>query len=243
MRIDCEVIRDLLPLYADNACSGKSRLMIEEHLAECSACCGQLEQIRKTEIDDSLREEKTSVIQYGENQLRRRSAVVGSAMSGLFMIPILIYLVVNIYTGSSLGVFFVVLASILVAASLIVVPMMVPEDKAFWTFCAFCASLMLLLAVTSLYSHGRWFWIASSATLFGLGVVFLPFLVRAKPARKMIGNSNPVVIVIGIDVLLFINMMNMIARNGKLTIDSILFTLGILAGIVVIASKILKKNR
>ena len=146
MKIDCEVIRDILPLYADDACSEKSRQMVDEHLEECSACREELERIRKTEIDDSLRNEKTSVIRYGETRFRRRSAAVGSAMSGLFMIPILAYLVINIYTGSSLGVFFVVLASMLVAASLVIVPLMVPEDRAFWTFCAFCASLMLLLA-------------------------------------------------------------------------------------------------
>ena len=243
MKIDCEVIRDLLPLYADDACSEKSRLMVDEHLQECSACREQLERIRKTEIDDSLRDEKTSVIRYGETRFRRRTAAVGSATSGLFMIPILAYLVINIYAGSSLGVFFVVLAALLVAASLIIVPMMASEDRAFWTFCAFCASLMLLLAVTCLYSHGRWFWVASSATLFGLGLVSTPFLVRARPVRKMIGNSNPAMIVLGTDAILFINMMNMISRHGKITPGRILYTLGILAGIVVIASKILRKGR
>jgi hypothetical protein len=191
----------------------------------------------------SLRNEKTSVIRYGETRFRRRSAAVGSAMSGLFMIPILAYLVINIYTGSSLGVFFVVLASMLVAASLVIVPLMVPEDRAFWTFCAFCASLMLLLAVTCLYSHGRWFWIASSATLFGLGLIFLPFLIKARPVRKLIGDSNPVMVVLGTDAILFINMMNMITRRGKITSGSILFTIGIIAGIVVITSEILRKRR
>ena len=243
MMIDCEVIRDLLPLYVDDACSEKSRSLVDEHLVECNACRMQLERIRKTEIDDSLREERTSVIRYGETRFRRRSAAVGSAMTGLFMIPVLIYFVIHIYKGSSLGVFFVVLASLLVAASLILVPLMVAEDRACGTFCAFCASLMLLLAVTCLYSHGRWFWIASSATLFGLGVVFLPFLVRARPLREMIGNSNRVLIVLGIDVILFINMMNMIAGRGRITIGSILFTFVVLAGIVVIASKILRERR
>ena len=38
MKTDCEVIRDLLPLYADNACSVKSCAMVEEHLQECPDC-------------------------------------------------------------------------------------------------------------------------------------------------------------------------------------------------------------
>ena len=111
-------------------------------------------------------------------------------MSGLFMIPILAYLVINIYTGSSLGVFFVVLAAMLVAASLVIVPLMVPEDRAFWTFCAFCASLILLLGIVCTYSHGDWFGIAASAVLFGLSLVSLPLLLRARPVKKLIGDSN-----------------------------------------------------
>ena len=34
MKNSCDVIRDLLPLYADDACSQESRRVVEEHLAE-----------------------------------------------------------------------------------------------------------------------------------------------------------------------------------------------------------------
>ena len=82
MKIECEVIRDLLPLYADDACSEKSRGIVEEHLQECDACRELLQKIRQTEIDDTLQYEKNSVIGYGAKQFRRRSALVGSAVSG-----------------------------------------------------------------------------------------------------------------------------------------------------------------
>ena len=32
MKNSCDVIRDLLPLYADDACSAAIRRMVEEHL-------------------------------------------------------------------------------------------------------------------------------------------------------------------------------------------------------------------
>jgi len=35
MRITCEIIKDLLPLYHDNVCSEDSRKLIEEHLLTC----------------------------------------------------------------------------------------------------------------------------------------------------------------------------------------------------------------
>lgn len=37
-RIDCNVIRDLLPLYIDGACSPQSADLVKEHLASCSDC-------------------------------------------------------------------------------------------------------------------------------------------------------------------------------------------------------------
>lgn len=45
MRITCEIIKDLLPLYYDNVCSGDSRKLIEEHLSTCEKCRDELEQI------------------------------------------------------------------------------------------------------------------------------------------------------------------------------------------------------
>ena len=68
MKNDCEVIRDLLPLYADNACSVKSRAMVEEHLQECPDCRELVSRLLKTEIEDALHSEKEAVIQYGIRQ-------------------------------------------------------------------------------------------------------------------------------------------------------------------------------
>lgn len=47
MKHNCEVVRDLLPLYHDGVCSKKSRDMVEEHLTECEACKKELEEIKK----------------------------------------------------------------------------------------------------------------------------------------------------------------------------------------------------
>lgn len=38
MKLDCEVIRDLLPLYHDVVCSEKSRNLVEQHLSACEEC-------------------------------------------------------------------------------------------------------------------------------------------------------------------------------------------------------------
>lgn len=34
----CSIVNDLLPLYADDACTDESKKMVEEHIAECAEC-------------------------------------------------------------------------------------------------------------------------------------------------------------------------------------------------------------
>ncbi|MBR3502688.1 MAG: zf-HC2 domain-containing protein [Clostridia bacterium] len=242
MKTDCEVIRDLLPLYADEACSGKSRELVDEHLGECPACRDMLEKLRATELESGLKREKTTVIDYAMRQFRRRSATVGLLVTVLIMIPLALILMRSFLVNLQTDWIYIVLASMLVLASVIAVPILVREDKLFWTFCAFTASLMVLLFVTCLYVHGDWFWIASSATLFGLAVAFLPALVHARPVKRLIGNSNKALIVVSIDAALFLNMLNMIRAEGCLTPSVALFTLLELAGVAFVAIEIIRRT-
>lgn len=243
MKTECEMIRDLLPLYTDEVCSETSRALVEEHLKECPSCSALLVRIRETELENDLSHERDSVIQYALRRFKRRSAAVGSLTSGAILIPILLLLGVNYLREPSMDWTPIVLAAFLVAASLIAVPLLVTEDKGFWTFCAFTASLLLLLGVCCLYTRGDWFWIASSGVLFGLSVFFLPFLVKAGPAKRLLGDSNRVLVVLGVDCALFFNMLNMISSRGRLTLDSALFTLCVLVGIAAVAFEIIRKRK
>ena len=241
MKTECGIIRDLLPLYVDDICSENSREIVNEHLQECAECSEMLKKLQRTEIESDLRSEKQDVISYGVRKFKQLSTKVGSTVSGLFMIPILAVLILNLVTGSAMGWFFIVLASMVVAASVIVVPIMAPENKLFWTFCAFTASVILLLGVTCLVTRGDWFWIASSAVLFGFSVCFLPFAIRAKPLQKWVENRNKVLIVLGADALLFLNMMNAIRlhQQGGFGFWG---TAGIVAGITLLALYIMKNR-
>ena len=240
MKLDCEVIRDLLPLYADQACSEQSRALVNEHLLDCADCRDMLQKLKENEIENGLKQEKDSVLQYGIRQFKKRTAAVGSAVSGAFLIPILICLYLF---GSPMGWIDIVLASLCVAASVSVVPIVVHEDKFFWTFCAFTASLMLLLGVVCIHGRGTWFWIASSASLFGLAAVGLPFMVKARPMKKLLGGAKPWVVVTAVDIALFINMMNMISARGKITIGTVLFSIGVFAGIGLVIAEIMRRSK
>ena len=80
--------------------------------------------------------------------------------------------------------------------------------------------------MTCFYSHGNWFFLAASAVLFGLAVLFGPFVVRAKPVRELIGNFSRPLLVLAADVILFANMMNMISLYTKSIFTTILILLG-----------------
>jgi len=48
MSNNCDMIKDLLPLYADDVCSDESRKTVEEHIKECADCRTELEKLRKS---------------------------------------------------------------------------------------------------------------------------------------------------------------------------------------------------
>lgn len=84
MKMNCDIIRDLLPLYAEHITSEASNALVEEHLAECEACRAELEQMEQpvpvrpeAQPDAPLRRIRAA--------LQRRSirAAIGSVLAAL----------------------------------------------------------------------------------------------------------------------------------------------------------------
>ena len=38
MKLSCNIILDLLPLYYDQVCSDETKALVEEHLSSCESC-------------------------------------------------------------------------------------------------------------------------------------------------------------------------------------------------------------
>ena len=61
MKITCNIIEDLLPLYIDDMVSEDSRQLVEEHLKECAACRKMLDEMKKENqlrtVSENAREE------------------------------------------------------------------------------------------------------------------------------------------------------------------------------------------
>ena len=53
MKLSCEVIKDLLPLYYDKVCSKESYILVENHLLECPTCKNELDKLQAS-LENSI---------------------------------------------------------------------------------------------------------------------------------------------------------------------------------------------
>ena len=58
MKKNCEIIKDLLPLYLDKVCSKESSALVEEHLRTCKECQNYLEGLKYNVKTSSKKEKK-----------------------------------------------------------------------------------------------------------------------------------------------------------------------------------------
>lgn len=207
MKYDCEVIQDLLPLYKDSACSVASALAVQEHLKECEKCNKLLEQLNDTSVDELILKEKENVIGTQSKYFKRKSVLAGSIVGTIFALPILICLIVNLASGHGLTWFFIVLAAMLIPASLFVVPLMATKNRMFLTMTSFTGSIILLLAVCSIYSRGTWFFVAASAVLFGLTICFAPFIACRRPVNAYLKDRKGLAVMAAYTVTFFLMLI------------------------------------
>lgn len=86
MKISCDVMRDLLPLYAEDMVSADSRKILEDHLRECPACVKALQELREPVMDITTELHGMELV---KKKIRtRRNLAVGTAV--LLIISILL---------------------------------------------------------------------------------------------------------------------------------------------------------
>ena len=80
---NCDLVKDLLPLYAENMCSEESCKTVAAHLADCAACSEELKKM-KTEVrvkaDDDI-----AVIKKIRRKIRIAKVVVGVIVGAVVM--------------------------------------------------------------------------------------------------------------------------------------------------------------
>lgn len=95
MKISCEVIQDLLPLYAEKMTSNESNLLIEKHVEDCSKCANMLNSIKVNMIKNKQDTEGSVSLKFVQKNIKRRKAkaiVFASLIVFLTMFTIFSYL-------------------------------------------------------------------------------------------------------------------------------------------------------
>ncbi len=75
MRLSCEIIRDLLPLYYDKVCSKESSSLIEEHLADCPQCVDELQKLKMDFQNPTITDGKVKLMENISEKWKRDKRV------------------------------------------------------------------------------------------------------------------------------------------------------------------------
>lgn len=98
MKVSCDVIRDLLPLYTEGMASTGSAAMIEGHLTECEGCRAELAAMRK-QIQIPVQTETDSIQHLGQHirRRRRRTAVLAMLVTASILFSLFMFLYGPVY--------------------------------------------------------------------------------------------------------------------------------------------------
>lgn len=102
MKIDCFVVRDLLPLYAEGLLSRETEAVVDEHLAECPDCKKELELITAdgfTQLKNADEENSVSA-----EPLKKFARKLSLRMQSMYyaLIILFVFLGLNITAGSDM---------------------------------------------------------------------------------------------------------------------------------------------
>lgn len=98
----CDMVKDLLPLYADDVCSDESRKAVEEHMKNCPDCKTELEKLRKNVTVSPQKD--SEVLKRIKRRLRIEKLVVGGISAVVFVFLLLGMLLFLINTDKSMDV-------------------------------------------------------------------------------------------------------------------------------------------
>ena len=85
-KTNCDLINDLLPLYADNVCSEESKAAVAEHISGCEKCRTQLEKMgRPISVNPA---EDIAVMKRIKKRIRIEKIVIGASVAIVLIIAL-----------------------------------------------------------------------------------------------------------------------------------------------------------
>lgn len=96
-KFDCEIIKDLLPLYADNVCSEKSTECVEEHLRRCAECSEELRKIKECPVVPEVDEDMKKAVKNAGERIKKGKKKTVIETIALALILVVLFGVIGMY--------------------------------------------------------------------------------------------------------------------------------------------------
>lgn len=85
MKLPCEMIRDLLPLYHDGVCSSVSKALVTEHLRECEDCANALQDLKSELQMPKLEADAAKPLKTIKRKWRKKTWLIGLMIGFLLL--------------------------------------------------------------------------------------------------------------------------------------------------------------
>lgn len=213
---ECDVVQDLLPLYYDDACSSASKKMVEQHLMTCEKCKRTYDALKNTTIDMIMKNESDGILERHAKKERNLAYKAGIVIALILMIPVVLTFIVSMSSGGGLGVFAVLTASMLLVASLTVVPLLSEQKRLTKSILVGVIALLLIMFFVDQMNGGGEFILWTIPTIFGLSIILFPVIIRNITLLPVLSDKK-VLITLAWDTLwLFLTIFEVCNHSGDI---------------------------
>lgn len=213
---ECDVVQDLLPLYYDDACSLASKKMVEQHLMTCEKCKKTYDALKNTTIDTIMKNESEGILERHAKKERNLAYKAGIVIALVLMIPVVITFIVSMSSGGGLGVFAVLTASMLLVASLTVVPLLSAQKRLTKSILASVMALLLIMFFTDQMNGGGEFILLAIPTILGLSIVLFPVVIRNITLPPVLSDKKALITLAWDTLWLFLTIFEVCNHSGDI---------------------------
>lgn len=211
---ECEIIQDLLPLYYDDVCTPSSKQLVQKHLESCTSCKTLYEQLQNDSINRIMEKEGHDVLERHARKEKTAAYKAGLIISVFLMIPIIITFLVSVSSGMGLGVFSVVVPSMLLVAALTAVPLMTEQRRLTKSILTGVLALLLIIFFVDRMNGGGHFLFLAIPTIFGLSIPLFPFVIRGILLPPLLSDKKALITMVWDTAWLFLTIFIICSRSG-----------------------------
>lgn len=182
----------------------------------CEKCKKTYEALRNTTIDTVMKNESVGILERHAKKERNMAYKAGIMIALILMVPVVITFIVSMSSGGGLGVFAVLTASMLLVASLSVVPLLSTQRRMTKSILASVIALLLIFFFVDRMNGGGEFVLWTVPTIFGLSIVFFPLVIRNITLPPILSDKKALITLTWDTLWLFLTIFEVCNHSGDI---------------------------